>query len=115
MFWLVRTEVLSLPVDAGALNTQQHTQVDGGPAWVDLTAVTAPLIPWQTLYALQDCLRPDAVLPHLRGRVDDAGGRRRRSVQILNIKTSQTLSQIFICTRSDQGILRDKHNTVFIS
>ena len=73
-------------MDAGALDTQQDAQVDGGPAGVGLAAVAALLVPRQTLDPLQDGVAPDAALPRLAGRIDAAGGRRGRSVQMLNTK-----------------------------
>lgn len=38
------------PVNARALNTEQNAQVDAGPAWVGLAAVTTDFISWQRLY-----------------------------------------------------------------
>ncbi len=76
----------TLPVDAGALDTQQDAQVDGGPARVSLAAVTALLVPRQTLDPLQDGLPPHAALPRLTGRINTAGGRRSGSVQMLNVE-----------------------------
>lgn len=42
-----------VPVDARALDAQQHSQVDGGPAWWALAAVTAQLIARQALHPLK--------------------------------------------------------------
>lgn len=73
-------------MDAGALDAQQDAQVDGGPAGVRLAAVAAMLVAWQQLDPLQDALPADAALPRLAGRIDAAGGRRGRSVQVLDKK-----------------------------
>ena len=70
-------------MDAGALDAQQDAQVDGGPAGVRLAAVAALLVAGQQLDPLQDALPADAALPRLAGRIDAAGGRRGRSVQVL--------------------------------
>lgn len=83
------TRNVSLPVDAGALDAQQDAEVDGGPARVGLAAVAALLVARQTLDPLQDGLPSDAALPRLAGRVDAAGGRRSRSVQMLNMNDTQ--------------------------
>ena len=73
----------SLPVDARALDAQQHAQVDRGPARLRVAAVTALAVPGQTLDPLQDGLHPDEALPRLAGRVDAAGGRGGRPLQTL--------------------------------
>lgn len=77
-------------MDAGAFDTQQDAQVDGGPAGVGLTTVAALLVPRQTLDALQDGLPAHAALPGLTGRVDAAGGWRRCSVQMLKKQQRNT-------------------------
>lgn len=85
-------------MDAGAFDTQQDAQVDGGPAGVGLAAVAALLVPRQTLDALQDGFHSDAALPRLAGRIDAAGGRRRRSVEMLDVK--QTNKQVCLFLHS---------------
>lgn len=79
-----------VPVYPGALDAQQDAQVDGGPAGIGLAAVAALLVPRQTLDALQDGFAAHAALSRLAGRVDAAGGRRGRSVQVLRVKDTQT-------------------------
>lgn len=74
------------PVYARALDAQQDAQVDAGPAWIGLTTVAARVITRHTLHPLQHTLSPDAALPRLTGRVDAAGGGRRRPVQTLKEK-----------------------------
>lgn len=79
---------VSLPVDPRALDAEQHPEVDGGPAGSRLAAVAAKLIAGEALHPLQEALAtssgalvsPLAALPGLAGRVDAAGGRRRRPV-----------------------------------
>lgn len=80
-----------LPVDPRALDAEQHTQVDGGPARSCLAAVAAQLVAWQALYPLEEALAPSPHSPisplpslsGLAGRVDAAGGGRGRPVQAL--------------------------------
>lgn len=84
----------TLPVDAGALDAEQDAQVDWGPAGVGLAAVTALLVPRQTLDALQDGFPSDAALPRLTGRINAAGGRRGCSVQMLHITNTQKKSHL---------------------
>lgn len=79
-----------VPVYSGALDAQQDAQVDGGPAGIGLAAVAALLVPRQTLDALQDGFAAHTALSRLAGRVDAAGGRRGRSVQVLHVKDTQT-------------------------
>lgn len=78
-------------MDARALDTQQDAKVDGGPARVGLAAVTALLVPRQTLDPLQDGLTSGAALSRLAGRINTACGWRRCSVQMLNIYTQKQL------------------------
>lgn len=76
-------------MDARALDTQQDAQVDGGPAGVGLAAVTALLVPRQTLDPLQDGFTSGAALSRLAGRINTARGWRGCSVQMLNRETHQ--------------------------
>ena len=71
------------PVDARALDAEQHAQVDAGPARVRLPTVAALAVPSHVLHALQHTLALDAAFPRVRGRVDAACGRGRRAVQPL--------------------------------
>lgn len=80
-----------VPVYSGALDAQQDAQVDGGPAGVGLAAVAALLVARETLDALQDGVAAHAALSRLAGRVDAAGGRRRRSVQVLHRAETPTV------------------------
>lgn len=78
-------------MDPRALDAEQHPQVDGGPARRRLAAVAAQLIAGEALHPLQQALPagsgapvgPLSALPGLAGRVDAAGGGRRRPVQTL--------------------------------
>ena len=83
------------PVDPGALDAQQHPQVDGGPAGGRLAAVRAQVVAGQTLDPLEEALPspahpsvpdslPPSALPGLTGRVDAAGGGRGGAVQALS-------------------------------
>ena len=83
------------PVDPGALDAQQHPQVDGGPAGGRLAAVRAQVVAGQTLHPLEEALPspphppvprplPPPALPGLTGRVDAAGGGRGGAVQALS-------------------------------
>lgn len=76
-------------MDAGALDTQQDAQVDRCPARVGLAAVTALLVPRQTLDPLQDGFTSGAALSRLAGRINTACGWRCCSIQMLNINTQK--------------------------
>ena len=82
-------------MDPGALDAQQHPQVDGGPAGGRLAAVRAQVVAGQTLDPLEEALPspahtpvprplPPPALPGLAGRVDAAGGGRGGAVQTLS-------------------------------
>lgn len=95
-----------LPVYSGALDAQQHPQVDGGPAGSRLAAVTAQLVAWQALDPLQETLpsSPDPPLPSLSGlagRVDAAGGGWGSPVQTLG--REDTGRQIKSLLRGDRS------------
>lgn len=74
---------VSLPVDARALDAEQHAQVDAGPAGVRLAAVAALPVASHALHALQGALALGPTLPKVRGRVDAACGWGRCAVQPL--------------------------------
>lgn len=82
---------VTLPVDPWALDAEQHSQVDGGPARGQLTTVTAQLVAWQALHPLEEAfstspntpISPLPPLSGLAGRVDAAGGGRGCPVQTL--------------------------------
>ena len=73
----------AVPVDAGALDAQQDSQVDGGPAGFRVAAVAALAVAGQTLDPLQDGLSAQQAVPRLAGRVDAAGGRGGGPLQTL--------------------------------
>ena len=50
-------------MDAGALDAEQHTQVDAGPARVRLAAVTTLAVAGHVLHPLQHTLTLDAAFP----------------------------------------------------
>lgn len=85
---------MQTPVDPRALDAEQHSQVDGGPAWGRLATVAAQLVSRQALHPLQQTLSPSPTrllrplppVPGLAGRVDATGGRRSCPVQTLRDK-----------------------------
>lgn len=52
-------------MNAGALDAEQDTQIDAGPAGVDLPTVTALLVSRQTQDTLQNALAPPTALSGL--------------------------------------------------
>lgn len=59
-------------MDAGALNTEQHTQVDAGPARVWLATVATLAVASHALNTLQHALALDSTFPRVRGGINAA-------------------------------------------
>lgn len=86
-------------MDPRALDAEQHSQVDGGPARSRLATVAAQLIAWKALNPLEETLPtspqsligPLPPLPRLARRVDAAGGGRGCPVQALGCIQGQRL------------------------